>query len=51
MTETVKAKASNEKIYTYGPLIHNPQAVEALENGYILVTVGKKEGATDAVTP
>lgn len=31
MTETVKAKASNEKIYTYGPLIHNPQAVEALE--------------------
>ncbi|MBI5588739.1 MAG: tyrosine-type recombinase/integrase, partial [Deltaproteobacteria bacterium] len=30
---------------------HKKKAVEALENGYILVTVGKKEGATHSVTP
>ncbi len=30
---------------------HKKKAVEALKNGYILVTVDKKEGVTDAVTP
>lgn len=29
--ETVRNKNGSEKVYTYGPLIHNPQAVEMLE--------------------
>jgi len=29
--ETIKSNSSGEKVYTYGPLIHNPQAVEMLE--------------------
>ncbi len=31
VVDTVKNKAADEKVYTYGPLIHNPQAVETLE--------------------
>src|SRR3989344_966303 len=29
--ETVKKQEGGEQVYTYGPLIHNPQAVEMLE--------------------
>lgn len=29
--EIVKQNSTNEKVFTYGPLIHNPQAVESLE--------------------
>jgi len=29
--DTVKNRSPNEKVYTYGPLIHNPQAVEELK--------------------
>lgn len=35
--DTVKAKKEGESVYTYGPLIHNPQAVEQLESEGVAV--------------